>query len=260
MSAIVTLTSDFGTRDPWVAAVKGVLLSGCPQARVVDLSHEIAPHDVLEGALFLAQAAPWFPAGTIHVAVVDPGVGTARRPLAARAGGQLFVLPDNGLIALLLRRLALEQARVIEPGRITAAGGPASATFHGRDVFAPAAAALACGLPLADVGPDAGVLASLPYPQPLLCGGEVRGEIVHVDRFGNLVSNIDAASLAGGCLGVEICGRRLGPPLATYAEAAPGELLALWNSAGLLEIAVREGSAAALLGAGRAAAVTARRS
>lgn len=255
MSAIVTLTTDFGTRDPYVAAVKGVLLSGCPDARIVDLSHEISPHDVCEAALFLAQAAPWFPPGTVHVAVVDPGVGTGRRPLAARAGGRLFVLPDNGLVALVLRSLPLEEARVIGVRR------PASATFHGRDVFAPAAAALACGRPLSDIGAEAGALAPLPFAQPELRGGEVRGEVVHVDRFGNLVSNIDAASLAGAdCAGVQICGRLLGPPLRAYGAAEPGQLLALWNSAGLLEIAVREGSAAALLAAGRGAAVSARRS
>lgn len=260
MPAIITLITDFGTRDPYVAAVKGVLLSRCPEACVVDLSHEIAPHDVFEGALFLAQAAPWFPAGTVHLAVVDPGVGTGRRPLAARAGGRLFVLPDNGLLAFALRGLPLEEARVIDPERLPL-DRPVSATFHGRDLFAPAAAALACGLPLAGIGAAAGALAPLQFPHPLPRGGEVLGEIVHVDRFGNLVSNIDAASFSGGeCTAVRIGGRSIGRPIPAYGAAEPGELLALWNSAGLLEIAVREGSAAALLGVGRGAPVSARRS
>jgi S-adenosylmethionine hydrolase len=257
MPAIVTLTTDFGARDPYAAAVKGVLLSRCAGLRVVDLTHEIAPQDVTEGAFFIAQAAPWFPAGTVHLAVVDPGVGTSRRPLAVRAGGHFFVLPDNGLIELVLRALPLDQARVIDMDRDRGT----SATFHGRDVFAPAAAALACGAPLSDIGPAAGRLARLAFPRPALRADRVEGEIVHVDRFGNLVSNIDRAALGGApCSGVQIGGRALGAPLHTYGDAAAGELLALWNSAGLLEVAAREASAAATLGLGRGAGITARRS
>ena len=262
MHPIVTLTTDFGTRDPYAAAVKGVLLARCPGARVVDLTHEIAPRDIVEGALFLAQAAPWYPAGTVHLAVVDPGVGTGRRPLAAQAGGHLFVAPDNGLLELVLRRLGPDgaEARVIDPARL-AGGRPASATFHGRDVFAPAAAALACGLPLDAIGPEAGPVAALGFPRPSGVAGEVRGEIVHVDRFGNLISNIDGPSLGGSpCLGVEIGGRALGAPLRHLRRRGAGQVLALWNSAGLLEVAVRDGSAAAVLGAGRGARITARRS
>ena len=260
MATIVTLTTDFGTRDPYAAAVKGVLLAGCPGASVVDLSHEIGPQDVVEGALFLAQAAPWFPAGSVHLAVVDPGVGTARRPIAARAGAHLFVAPDNGLLSLALRRLPLEEARVIDPTRLDRSAEE-SATFHARDIFAPAAAALACGRPLADLGPEAGSLLPLGLPEPQQLAGVVRGEIIHVDRFGNLVSNIDEGALGGrGCSRVEIGGRRIGPLRRVYGDAEPGGLLALWNSAGLLEVAVREGSAAAALGAGRGARITARRS
>jgi S-adenosylmethionine hydrolase len=257
MAAIVTLTTDFGARDPWVAAMKGVILSRCPGAAIVDSTHEIGPQDVREAALFLAQAVPWFPPGTIHLVVVDPGVGTERRPLAVRAGGQRLVAPDNGCLTLLLRRLELEEARVIE-----AEGAVASATFHGRDIFAPAAARLACGTPLAALGPEAGDLLRIPWPEPRLetaAGGTAAtGEIVHVDRFGNLVTSIDRGALgAYECTEVEIGGRRSIPFRRTYGEAAPGELLALWNSAGLLEVAVREGSAAVRLGLGRGAGVRA---
>ncbi len=285
MQAIVTLTTDFGTRDPYAAAVKGVLLSRCAGLTIVDLTHEIAPRDVVEGSLFLSQAAPWFPPGTVHLAVIDPGVGTGRGPLAVRAGGHLFVLPDNGLVELVLRRFALDrgrsgaprrangrpgrgeldglvqEARVIDPRRVGGGDLPVSATFHGRDLFAPAAGALACGLALCEIGPEAGALARLGFPPPLQQAGEILGEVVHVDRFGNLISNIDSPSLGGcPCVGVEICGRALGAPLRTYGETGVGQVLTLWNSAGLLEVAVRDGSAAAVLGAGRGTRVKARRS
>ena len=256
MDALVTLTTDFGTRDPWVASVKGVILGRCPGVTIVDLSHEIAPQDVAEAALFLAQAVPWFPPGTIHLVVVDPGVGTERRPIAVRAGGQLLVLPDNGSLALLLRRLELEEARVI------GVAADASATFHGRDIFAPAAARLACGQPLRELGPEAGPLVQLPWPEPRVAisgrSGEAVGEVVHVDRFGNLVSSIHRTAVgAWDCTGVEIGARSSIPFFRTYGDVARGELVALWDSAGLLEVAVREGSAAALLGVGRGVPVRA---
>ncbi len=260
MAKIVTLTTDFGNRDPYAAAVKGVLLSACAGVSLVDLSHEIGPRDVIEGAFFLAQAAPWFPAGSVHLAVVDPGVGTARRPIAARAGGHLFVAPDNGLLWLALRRMPLEEVRVIEPARLDRSA-PASATFHGRDIFAPAAAALACGRPLGALGPEAGSLVPLGLPEPEPLAAAVRGEIIHVDRFGNLVSNIDEGALGGReCSRVEIGGCSISPLRRVYGDAEPGGLLALWNSAGLLEVAVRDGNAAAVLGAGRGVRITARRS
>lgn len=260
MAALITLTTDFGTRDPYVASMKGVLLGRCPGATIVDLTHEIAPQDVTEAALFIAQAVPSFPRGTVHLVVIDPGVGTDRRPLAARAGEHLFVLPDNGLLTLLLRRMELEEARVIEGG--IPGGGEVSATFHGRDVFAPAAAHLACGLPLSRVGPEAGSIARLPWPEPRLTvredHAEIAGEIVHVDRFGNMISSIDRSSVGTrACTGVSVRGGEPIPLLHTYGAAAKGELLALWNSVGLLEIAVREGSAARLLELGKGTRVRA---
>ena len=246
MPGIVTLTTDFGWRDPYAAQLRGVLLARCPDARIHDLTHGIAPQDVREGALFLAAAVPVFPPGAVHLAVIDPGVGAARRLIAAAVGGQHVVCPDNGLLGALARRMPLGAVRAI--GNPALRREPVSATFHGRDLLAPAAAHLACGGALEELGPPAGAIAALALPQPRADGGRIVGEVLHVDRFGNAITNIAREALAGreGAR-VEAAGRSL--PLArTYADAARGEALALAGSAGWIEIAVREGSAAALLG------------
>ena len=244
---LVSLTTDFGTRDPYAAAMKGVLLEGCPDARIVDLTHEIGPHDVLEGALFLAAAVPYFPAGTIHVAVVDPGVGTGRRGLVAATAGQLVVCPDNGLLTLLARRYEVT-ARAIENRALFRT--PVSPTFHGRDVFAPVAAYLACGGDVSKVGPPIEDLVRLPLPEPARSGGVVRGEVIHIDHFGNAVTNIDAPAFDAldRPLAVAAGGRELGHLKLTYGDVPAGDALALIGSAGLLEVAVREASAADRLG------------
>ena len=256
MPAIVTLTTDFGTRDPYVAQLKGVLLAGCEGVRIHDLTHEIAPQDVLEGALFLAAAVPAFPPGTVHLAVVDPGVGTERRAIAASVGGQHVVCPDNGLLTLLARRAAIEEVRSIE--RASLRREPVSPTFHGRDLFAPAAAFLACGGAPAELGPPLKAPIELPLPHPRREGARLVGEVVHIDRFGNAITNLgrsEVEAIAGGrAVGVEAAGRRL--PLArTYGDVAEGEPLALIGSADLLEVAVRNGSAAAALGLERGSEV-----
>ena len=257
MSGIVTLTTDFGTRDPYVAQLKGVLLARCEGVRVHDLTHEIAPQDVLGGALFLAAAVPAFPPGTVHLAVVDPGVGTARRAIAAIAGGQRVVCPDNGLLTLLARRETIEETRSIENPSLRRA--PVSPTFHGRDLFAPAAAFLACGGALEDLGPRVDVPVELPLPRPRSEGDRLAGEVLRIDRFGNAITNLARSDVeavaAGRVIHVEGGGRRL--PLArTYGDVAEGEALALIGSADLLEVAVRGGSAAAALGLGRGSEVT----
>ena len=257
MPAIVTLTTDFGTRDPYVAQLKGVLLAGCEGVRIHDLTHEIAPQDVLEGALFLAAAVPTFPPGTVHLAVVDPGVGTDRRAIAATLGGQHIVCPDNGLLTLLARRTAIEDVRSIE--RASLRREPVSPTFQGRDLFAPAAAFLACVGALAELGPPLDAPVELPLPRPRSEGARLRGEVVHLDRFGNAITNlarsdIDAAIAAAGVIRVEAGGRRLALAR-TYGAVAEGEALALIGSADLLELAVRNGSAAAALGLGRGSEV-----
>lgn len=264
---IITLTTDFGTRDPWVGIMKGVILGICPEARLVDLSHDVAPQDVLEGALCLEAAAPFFPPGTIHLAVVDPGVGGPRRPLALRAGGLCYVGPDNGLFTFALER-AREGPReawsAVELAAPEYRLAPVSRSFHGRDIFAPAAAWLAAGVPLERFGPAIGDPVRLALPSARSEPGEVVGEVVGADRFGNLVTSVrdeDLASLGGpGALVVEVAGRAAGAPVGAYADAAPGRLAALVGSTGRLEIFVREASAQAALGVGRGAIVRVRRS
>ena len=256
MSGIVTLTTDFGTRDPYVAQLKGVLLARCEGVRIHDLTHEIAPQDVLEGALFLAAAVPTFPPGAVHLAVVDPGVGTARRAIAANVSGQHVVCPDNGLLTLLARRATIEEIRSIANPSLRRE--PVSPTFHGRDLFAPAAAFLACGGALAELGPPVDAPVELPLPRPRIEGERLTGEVLHIDRFGNAITNLassDVEAAAGRAVHVEAGGRQL--PLArTYGDVAEGEALALIGSADLLEVAIRGGSAATALGLGRGSEVT----
>ena len=247
---IVTLLTDFGSRDGYVGAMKGVILSRCPDATLVDLAHEIAPGDVAGAGFALAAAAPHFPPGTVHVAVVDPGVGTARRGLALALGGQLFVGPDNGIFGVALDDApdAPLEARSLENATLWRA--PVSAVFHGRDVFAPVAAHLASGGALEAVGPALArdALVRLAASEPEGSGGALRGRIVHVDRFGNLLTNVRLAPGAAARGAVEIAGRTLAV-VATYGDAPSGALVALVGSTGRLEIAVNGGSAAGVLGA-----------
>jgi hypothetical protein len=246
---LITLLSDFGVRDEYVACLKGVILGLNPQARLVDLSHEVPPHDIATGAFILAAAAPYFPAGTIHLAVVDPGVGTGRRALAARTRGQFFVGPDNGLFHLMfagqaeLDLVSLENPAFFLP--------QVSATFHGRDLFAPVAAHLSLGADLAQLGPAFRDPVRLPWPEPAVSAAVLRGEIIHVDRFGNLVTNVAAGVFRAWFRGREV-ELRVGPLTLTrlqhtYGEAAAGEMLALIGSHGYLEIACAGDSAAARL-------------
>lgn len=252
---VITLITDFGMRDPYAAVMKGVIRARCPKARIEDLSHEIAPQDILEGALFLAAAAPFWPSGTIHTAVIDPGVGTERRPLAAQAGGQVFVLPDNGLLTLFLEEYPLECAYVIENPEFVLP--VTSATFHGRDVFAPAAAQLASGARLEEAGPPAGDLCLLSVPKPVCEAELVHGEVIHVDRFGNAVTNISRKMLDGGIsYRVQVSAITLSCIHGTYAAVQMGEPLALFGGTGLLEIATRNGSACDTLHLGIGAPVT----
>jgi S-adenosylmethionine hydrolase len=246
--ATVTLTTDFGTRDGYVAEMKGVILGLAPAVRLVDVTHEIAPHDVMEASLLLEAVAAAFPPGTVHVAVVDPGVGTARRGLAVAAGGQLFVGPDNGLFTPLLagagwRAFALTSAAYRR--------AQVSRTFHGRDVFAPAAAHLALGVPVHRFGPPVHDPVRLAWPMPRPAARAVRGSVIHVDRFGNLITCIggDWTTRLGAPLTVRIGRRRL-PVVATYGDLAPRSAGALVGSRNRLEVVVREASAAAALGAG----------
>lgn len=240
MSDLVTLTTDFGTRDPYVAAMKGVILSIARDVRIVDLGHEFRAGHVMEGALFLAASIPYFPAGTVHVAVIDPGVGTARRALAVRVLEQIVVAPDNGLITVLERRFEIETARMIENRSLMRE--QISNTFHGRDVFAPVAAHLALGTPFDSVGPEADTWVRLPSPEPSRDEhGRWRGAVVHVDRFGNAITSIPESEVDGPVAVAQ--GHRF-PIRRTYGEVAPGEALGMIGSTGYLELSVNGASAA----------------
>jgi S-adenosylmethionine hydrolase len=246
-SGIVTLTTDFGLSDPFVGVMTGAVLRRFPGARIVQLCHGIAPQDTCEAAFWLERAYGWFTPGSVHVAVVDPAVGTERAVLAAAIDGHWFVVPDAGLLGP--RLLSQPDARVVAV-RWERLGLPRpSATFHGRDVLAPVAALLASGeMTLADLGPET---PPRPSQLPLATRGDAgaRGEVVVVDRFGNLISNVDGDGLPEGAL-VEIAGRVL--RLArTYADAPTGGLVALVNAFGTVEVAVRDGSARDSLGIGR---------
>lgn len=250
----VTLLSDFGTADGYAAAMAAVVASGAPDAWVEHASHDIRPGDVHGAALALSRYCRLYPAGTVHVVVVDPGVGTERRPLAARVDDRFYVAPDNGVLGLVLQ--GAERTRLVEvtdPGILEGA----SATFHGRDIFAPAAAHLARGEPLDSLGEPVHDPVLLPMPQPRRSDADITGEVVGVDRFGNLVTNVPARWLKAA-VHVEVAGQDVGPLRTTYGDVSPGEVLALVGSMGVLEVSVRDGNAAARLGVDRGAGVTVR--
>ena len=232
---IITLLTDFGTADGYAAEVKGVLLALAPGAQIVDASHDIPPQDVELGRLALARYWRRFPAGTVHLAVVDPGVGSSRAAIAVESDARFLVGPDNGLLS---PALLSGDARVVRLPMSEAA----SPTFHGRDVFAPAAAALAAGTPLDYLGaPFAAAVVRRTPPAHQRPDGLIDGRVIAIDRFGNAITNLVAR--AGE---LDVAGRRL-PVVRTYAEAMDDAPFDLAGSGGLLEIAVRDGSAAARL-------------
>ncbi len=246
---VITLTTDFGVRDPYVAEMKGVVLGLAPEVRLVDITHEVDSHDVIGAALALEAAIPFFPQGTVHLAVVDPGVGTARRGLVVTTAAAAFVAPDNGLLTPVFARGAW---RAFELSASDLRLSRVSRTFHGRDVFAPAAAHLASGVPPERFGPEANDPVRLPWPEVRAVGGAMTGTVVHVDRFGNLITSIaaDAIERLGGAASIHIAGRHL-PLVGTYADLPLGAVGALIGSSNRLEVAVREGSAAVVLRARR---------
>jgi S-adenosylmethionine hydrolase len=252
--ALITLTTDFGTIDPFVGIMKGVIATRAPEVQVVDVSHGIPAGNVLAGALVLKAAAPYFPLRTVHVAVVDPGVGTERRAICIETAEACFVGPDNGLLSLAapLDR-AIRVTEITNPEHMLV---PRSHTFHGRDVFAPAAAALATGLPPTSLGPELTEIDYLGLPMPVTDGKTVRGQIIYADVFGNLATNIEATMLPASIDHVEIAGRSIRHFVPTYGTVGTGELLALVNSWGLVEIAQRDGDARSYLRADVGTAVT----
>jgi S-adenosylmethionine hydrolase len=250
---IITLTTDFGTSDPYVGMMKGVILSLAPEATIVDLTHDVPAQDVRTGAFLLERSLRYFPPTTIHVAVVDPGVGGRRRALAVETTDGVLIGPDNGLLSLAAERAGkhtvyeLNQPRWFLPD--------VSRTFHGRDVFAPVAAHLHRGTPLTQVGRRVDQMLGLKWPRAIVRarGSMIDGRVLLVDRFGNLVTNIDATELGlkpGPRATVKIGRKRLRGLEGSYQDVAPGKLLAYVGSYGLVEIAVRDGSAASTLRAG----------
>jgi S-adenosylmethionine hydrolase len=249
----VTLTTDFGFRDGYAGAMKGVVLSLAPAATVVDISHGVPPQDVVAGAVALAQAAPLFPSGTIHVAVVDPGVGGARADLVVEAGGSFFVGPDNGVLSLAARA----NRRIWRIEAPAFRREPVSPTFHGRDVFAPTAGRLAAGASPADAGPRAETMTELTAPVVRRRAGRVEGRVMHVDAFGNLITSLGAEHVTPeASIEVEGTGGVYHPVLArTFSDVEPGALVAYFGSGGQLEIARRNGSASQHVGAERGSIV-----
>jgi len=247
---LVTLTTDFGTRDGYVAAMKGVILSVDPGIGVVDLGHDVPPQDVAAGARLLDHAARWFPPGTVHLAVVDPGVGSARDILVVRAGGFVFVAPDNGLLSAVLARWPDARALRVTDTRAFALP-TVSATFHGRDLFAPLAARLALGSLTPEAVGAPTEPRRLPAQGPRREGDRLVGHVVHVDRFGNCVTDLRRAdvlaALGAGPLRVRVGGQALAGWARTYAEAEGRGPYAIWGSDDRLEISVTGGSAAEAL-------------
>lgn len=248
----VTLLTDFGTADGYVAAMKGVIAAITPAVIIDDASHDIAPGDVRSAAWALGAYWRLYPPATVHIAVVDPGVGSERRPLAIEVEDRIIIAPDNGLITEVL--LGSEPTHAVEIRNLPLLHGDISATFHGRDVFAPAAALILSGVPLPEVGPPVTDPILLPPSQPVRDGDAIIGSVVHVDRFGSLVTDIPGAAVRRGY--VEVEGGTSVPVLRTYADVKSGEGVALIGSRGFLEVSIRDGHAAERLGVGRGATVT----
>ena len=241
---IITLTTDFGLADPFVGMMKGVVLGIAPMVQLVDVTHDIASYDILEAALVIHSSYRYFPEGTIHVVVVDPGVGSDRRPMAAAAHGQFFAAPDNGVLSLILDT---DPAEPLPPAyRITNRSlfqGPVSRTFHGRDIFAPVAAHLARGTPIESVGPRIVDFIKKPFPRPRVQGDRVLGTVLRIDKFGNIITNLRPENL-GDDFSIQVAGLSITRLCSNFSEADPGEFVAIEGSTGFIELALNQGSAA----------------
>lgn len=241
---LITLTTDFGYTDPFVGIMKGVIFGINPQAKIVDLSHGIPAQDVMAAALLLRHSVPYFPRGSIHVAVVDPGVGSARRPLLVEFEGSYFIGPDNGVLSLAIARG--RTSRIVHLSNTTYYLRPTSATFHGRDVFAPVAGYLSLGTLPEAFGEITNDRVALRWPAVLRTGTTTQGEIVYIDHFGNLSTNIsddDLKEQSGQPLKITLGDLSILGLAANYAAVEPGEYVALVNSWGLLEIGIFQGNA-----------------
>ncbi len=255
---VIALLSDFGIRDHYAGTMKGVMLGICPDATLVDISHDIPAHDVLDAALELAASYRYFPPGTVFLIVVDPGVGSARRGLAGDTGDYRFVAPDNGVLTAVFKEAPPK--RVVELTERRYARPTVSRTFEGRDRFAPAAAWLAKGIQLSALGRPVSDYQTLTMPVPEVGGDVITGQVLRVDHFGNLVTNIDRRTFErlsqGGAIQIAAGSHRVGRLVATYADIANGEVCALFGSTDHLEIAANAASARERLGLDRGAPVT----
>jgi S-adenosyl-L-methionine hydrolase (adenosine-forming) len=256
---IITLTTDYGTNDHLVGTLKGVILKINPDANIVDITHNVAPYDLLDGALAIGSSYSYFPPRTIHVVVVDPGVGTDRRPLLVSGETQYFVAPDNGVLSLVYER---EESILVRHANVEHYYlQPVSKTFHGRDVFAPVAAWLAKGSQAATMGDEITDYKKFSMPRPKTADGVVKGVVLRVDSFGNLVTNfrpedLPAAALESGAVQLQVGAQTITRLVDTFAKGNPGEAFAYIGSNGFVEIGVNKGSAAKSLNAGRGVAVT----
>ncbi len=256
---IITLTTDYGSGDHLAGTLKGVILKINPDVTIVDITHQIAPYDTLDGALVIASACRYFPPHTIHVVIVDPGVGTERRPLLVRGETQYFLAPDNGVLSLVYDR---EESLSVR--RVTAEHyflHPISRTFHGRDIFAPVAGWLSKNWQPASMGEEITDYKRFSLPKPKPENGVLKGVVLRIDNFGNLLTNftpddIPEEVLKSGIIDMQINGRTIERIVANFAQGEPGDPVAIIGSSGYIEIAVNRGSAARLLGAGRGATVT----
>lgn len=259
-SGVITLTSDFGLRDPFVGVMKGRILARHPDVQIVDLTHEILAHWPAEAGFWLARSFEYFPPASVHVAVVDPGVGTARDILVVESRGHVFLAPDNGLLAPVLTRDPQAVARRIDSAALVSLGiARPSATFHGRDIFAPLAAELARGaLTAGALGPVTPQIVPSWVDEPQRTLGRVSGVVITVDHFGNLLTNIDKQFLEGMMDPLVVAGHLSLPLRRTYGDVRPGDPIALVNSFDVVEIAVAERRATEVLGLSRGAPVTVR--
>jgi hypothetical protein len=255
---IITLTTDFGTNDYLVGAMKGVILNINPAARIVDINHHVAPFDILDGALAIASAYKYFPPRTIHVVIVDPGVGTERRPLLVSGEKQYFVAPDNGVLSMIFERESCVVRHVTAEHYFL---NPISPTFHGRDVFAPTAAWLAKAWQTEAFGEEITDYVRFSMPKAKPAGQAIKGVVLRVDAFGNLMTNlttedVPAAMVASGDIKLAVNGKEVRKIARTFGDGIPGEPIAVFGSVGYLEIAVNRGNAARALGVNRGAEVS----
>ena len=246
---LLTLTTDFGTVDHYVGAMKGVIAGICPEARMIDICHQVSPFEISEGAFLIAQSYACFPKKTVHIVVVDPGVGSARRPILMEAAGQYFVAPDNGVLSMIYAR-EKHKVRLISNEKLFR--HPVSRTFHGRDIFAPVAAHLAQGVPPARIGKLIDDYLRPAFQKPQRTGKRTwSGRILKIDSFGNIITNFhttDFPDLEKQNFSMQLGPRHIEILVRNYTESSPGELFLIVGSSGYLEVSVNQGSAAKVIG------------